>query len=108
MSNVKPGDRAIVIKSICGFNFGKVVLVIEEYDGRPLPPRNVPYKTEGPELCWIVESLGGPFTITRCDSNRISGTTMVAVFADTNLRRLDPPEDTPVQDSLPVVEEIGS
>lgn len=90
MSNVKPGDRAIVIKSESG-NLGKIVLVIEKYDGRGMPPDNLPYLVAKHELNWIVESLGAPFNIR----NTLTplGVAGVGVCADGQLRRLDPPEE---------------
>ena len=110
MSNVKPGDRAIVIRSDTGHNLSKIVLVVEEYDGKPMEPFDAPYDTRGRGLCWVVESLSSPFVVV--GRGRSTRHTPIAVGPDAHLRRLDPPEDevidVPAEDSLPVVEEIQS
>lgn len=108
MSNVKPGDRAIVVKSVSGPNLGKVVLVVEEYDGRVLAPVTTPYDTKGYNLCWIVESLGTPFVLPQ-RRGQAPILAQVSVGPDVHLRRLDDDIDTPANDSLSVVnKEIAS
>lgn len=118
MSNVKPGDRAVVIKANEPANIGKIVLVIDQYTGGLISTDQGPRPFEplllAPGLYWNCESLGGPFHYKDfLGGIQVgAGTAAVAPFADDRLRRLDPPEDeqlgqdeglsTPVKDSQTV------
>lgn len=113
MSNVKPGDRAIVIKSSKPVNLAKVVVVIEEIRpgaeierGFIFAPQLFALRANPPY--WRCETLGGPFSLTGIlgDTEQFN----VAPVPDAWLRRLDPPEETtdeldvgaPVKDSQTV------
>ena len=91
MSNVRPGDRAVVVKARTPANLG---IVCEVVVSCPLFPE-----------AWDVESLGRPFHVHGF-LGQADGTAMVAIVHDSCLRRLprpdEMPEDTTVNDSQPV------
>lgn len=115
MSNVKPGDRAIVVKSKSG-NVGKVVSVIGPWTKKSIETSAGPclwadFGEAG--VVWECESLGSPFRSAVYDMHGKAlpsdgVTAVVAPFFDDQLRRLDPDIDTPVEDSQSVVQEIES
>lgn len=91
MSNVRPGDRAIVVRALIPANLG---IVCEVEAAWPRFPD-----------AWEVESLGRPFA-TQDWEGAPTGSSMVAIVHDSCLRRLprpdEMPEDTTVNDSQPV------
>ena len=125
MSNVKPGDRAVIVKANYPENLGKIVTVVEPFDRDIFQSGGARYVRAlfpQDEQLWVIESLGGPLRTERVRTaiypdGRVesSSRTMhhsVCCVLDAQLRRLDPPEDevidVSVKDSLPVVEEIQS
>lgn len=102
MSNVNPGDRAVVIKARDTRNLGKLVLVIERYKvGSELPFDQARIIFTQPEDAWLCESLGGPFYLggKHPDTGQdVEGRGPLAPFPDSQLRRLDPPEEEQISD----------
>lgn len=92
-TNVKPGERAVVVRSTHPSNLGKVVHVIEQ-----VRPENVVgtmvYNVAGhmviarPDdgVVWVVESLGSPFVGVRKNGQEVA--VMVAPCSDKFLRPL--------------------
>jgi hypothetical protein len=107
VSNVKPGDRAIIIKANHPENIGKLVLVVEpfndDFDNGRVRYLRALFPSD--KQLWIIESLGGPLRTDRVTSafypdGRIEVSTAL-VFSpiccvfDEQLRRLDDDIDTP-------------
>jgi len=96
MSNVRPGDRAVVIRCSVPANLGKIVRVIEE--AVPVPGRSA--LNGGPvyvwadgtlerhqgRLSWVVEAEGGPFAYVRSDG--VSFRRDLGIFPDDHLHPL--------------------
>lgn len=92
-TNVKPGDRAVVVRATHPRNLGKVVHVIEQ-----VQPVNVigtmVYNVAGqmviarPDdgVVWVVESLGSPFVGVRKNGEEVA--VMIAPCSDKCLRPL--------------------
>lgn len=58
-TNVRPGDRAIIVSSRVPANVGIVVEVVEPYAGGPLPGNGpATYRFGSGDVAWVVESLG--------------------------------------------------
>lgn len=82
----KPGQRAKII-GVVGNN-GKIVLVVRPYFGEVVGDGTWPNAL----YPWVVTSLGSPLHWTGINSGK-KGTTMTAVFCDTNLEPLDDDDD---------------
>lgn len=99
MANVKPGDRAIVIKSTYPENISIIVSVVKQIKpGEKVPAKGVRnYVSNSPEkLSWVVESLGKSFKYNLYDDEgRFVRTNLnsIAVAHDASLRRLPDEED---------------
>lgn len=90
MSNVRPGDRAIVIKARHPQNIGKICVVIEPAKEGEL--RDGYWTTFNG---WYVESLSGPFAI----GNHGEHSHMVASVKDEWLRKLPDPDEVREHDA---------
>ena len=109
--NVKPGDRAIVVKAHHTENLGMVVDVLRAHvPGETLPGHPCPTQ-RGNRHAWVIESCGQPF---RCSLllAKVPFRAAVQVAFDDQLRRLEPPEEdlaglsAPVEDSQTVSEGV--
>lgn len=93
MTNVVPGDKAVVIRATNPRNLFKIVLVVEQISPISVAGTMV-YDVAGnlviarPDdgVAWVVESLGSPFIATRKNGKEVSA--MIAPCADKCLRPL--------------------
>lgn len=115
-TNVRPGDRAIVVKARRPENLGIIVEVIESapVGDHHLAPGDAPWRVlpeDGP--CWVVECLGRPVAIEVLLGDVVVGVERhhVTTCPDSHLRRLPRPDEmddaTPGQDSRPVSAEVA-
>lgn len=82
----KPGDLAIVVRPrhINSPDIGKIVKVVQSYDGRAAPFSANPYQLVHANS-WIVESVGAPLAVFSL-RGEVSGYSDWHVFSDTSLR----------------------
>ena len=115
-TNVRPGDRAIVVKARRPENLGIICEVIESapVGDHHLSPGDAPWRVLPQDgTCWVVECLGRPAAIEVLFGGGVVGVERhrVTICPDSQLRRLPRPDEmddaTPVQDSRPVLEETA-
>ena len=112
-TNVRPGDRAIIVKAKYPENHMLVVEVIRQLEpGLHSLPGHVNRTSVLPSdgVVWEVESLGRAVAVYRRDGV-FSEFAQAVACADSQLRRLPRPDEmddaTPAQDSRPVPAEVA-
>ena len=108
MTNVIPGDRAVIIRHDVLPNVGRIVEVIREYrDGEVLEGDDTPYhRPEGlADPAWVVAPLSNGalrvMVLHKLDGRWAEYQTVerdVIAIADSRLRRLPRPDEMPEED----------
>lgn len=115
MTNVKPGQRAILVKAAVPANLGKVVIVLEQgvrdqSTGRIPRPPTIPGRPCQPpdqhSVMWWVETCGTPLTVPLTGDGGLEKT-LTACCPDSYLRPLvdDEPEQEQTTIDRPIEQE---
>ena len=95
MNNVKPGDRAIVIRANNPKNLSIVCEVISEAQDGDIVDGALFHKLPTDGVVWVCESLGRPFVMAIAPEFIELVRHQVWPGLDRNLRKLEPPVDEP-------------